>query len=171
VRVFPGPSRIRIPYVAAGISPGHQALPHARARDLPDDAAGLVRRGDRRGVDRAAGARPGGPARGDPLGLPDRPRGRHRASHLAADRDAPLSQLAEVHERGEGAVASVEPGEDSMSKSIVMATAATADLVPAPIPPGWILQGVPEATNAQPARNDDLYSYLVVRERTPGRFT
>src|SRR5207247_6058214 len=141
------------------------------ARALPARARGLVRRGDRRGVDRAAGARPGGPARGDPRGLPDRPRGRHRDEHLAADGDAPLSQLAEVHERGEGAFASVEPGEDSMSKSIVMATAATADLVPAPIPAGWILQGAPAATKKQLVRSADLNSYILAWECTPGRFT
>ena len=58
-----------------------------------------------------------------------------------------------------------------MSKSIVMATAATADLVPAPIPAGWILQGAPEATKKQLVRSDDLNSYIVAWECTPGRFT
>src|SRR5438093_13032975 len=58
-----------------------------------------------------------------------------------------------------------------MSKSIVMATAATADLVPAPIPAGWILQGAPEATKKQLVRSDDLNSYIVAWECTPGRLT
>jgi len=58
-----------------------------------------------------------------------------------------------------------------MSKSIVMATAATADLDPAPIPTSWILQGTPEATKKQFVRSNDRNSYIVAWDCTPGRFT
>ena len=58
-----------------------------------------------------------------------------------------------------------------MPKSIVMATAATADLDPAPIPTSWILEGTPEATRKQFVRTDDRNSYIVAWDCTPGRFT
>jgi uncharacterized cupin superfamily protein len=58
-----------------------------------------------------------------------------------------------------------------MPKSIVMATAATADLDPAPIPSSWILQGTPEAAKKQFVRTEDRNSYIVAWECTPGRFT
>src|SRR5438093_1143372 len=61
--------------------------------------------------------------------------------------------------------------ESSMPKSIVMATAATADLDPAPIPTSWILEGTPEATRKQFVRTDDRNSYIVAWDCTPGRFT
>jgi len=58
-----------------------------------------------------------------------------------------------------------------MSKSIVIATAASVDLEPAPIPPDWILAGAPEARNKVMARSHDRTSYVMVWECTPGRFT
>src|SRR5207302_6813569 len=100
---------------------------------------------------------------------PDGPGGGNRDHLVAFDRGARLSQLALVHVRAKGACASV--GENLMPKSIVMATAATADLVPAPIPASWILQGTPEATKKQLVRSDDLNSYIVAWDCTPGRFT
>ena len=57
-----------------------------------------------------------------------------------------------------------------MPKSIVMATAATADLEPEPIPPDWILAGTPEARSKKLARSHDWTSYVVVWDCTAGRF-
>src|SRR3981081_1369775 len=57
-----------------------------------------------------------------------------------------------------------------MSKSIVIATAASLDLEPAPISPDWILAGAPEARNRIMAKSHDRTSYVMVWECTPGRF-
>lgn len=58
-----------------------------------------------------------------------------------------------------------------MPRSIVMATAATAELEPAPIPPDWILGGTPEARSKTLARSHDTTTHIVAWDCTPGRFT
>jgi uncharacterized cupin superfamily protein len=60
--------------------------------------------------------------------------------------------------------------DDAMSESIVMATAATADLEPAPIRPDWILGGTPEARMKKLAKSQDHTSYIMVWDCTPGQF-
>jgi uncharacterized cupin superfamily protein len=57
-----------------------------------------------------------------------------------------------------------------MSKSIVIAAAASAVLEPAPISPGWILDGTPKAENKILTKSFDGTSYTVVWECTAGRF-
>jgi uncharacterized cupin superfamily protein len=57
-----------------------------------------------------------------------------------------------------------------MSKLIVIEDAASAELVPAPISPGWILAGAPEARNKTLAISHDRTSTIVVWECTAGRF-
>jgi uncharacterized cupin superfamily protein len=57
-----------------------------------------------------------------------------------------------------------------MSKSIMIATASSVDLEPAPISPDWILAGTPEARNRVVAKSHDRTSYVMVWECTPGRF-
>lgn len=57
-----------------------------------------------------------------------------------------------------------------MSRSIVMAAAATADLEPAPIPPDWILNGTPEARSKELAKSRDRTSYTMVWDCSAGRF-
>jgi hypothetical protein len=57
-----------------------------------------------------------------------------------------------------------------MSKSIVMAAAATADLEPAPVSPDWILDGTPEMRSKELARSHDRTSYIMVWDCTAGRF-
>jgi len=54
--------------------------------------------------------------------------------------------------------------------AIVIASAASADLGPAPITPDWIIEGAPEARNRLLARSDDRTSSVLVWECTPGRF-
>jgi uncharacterized cupin superfamily protein len=60
--------------------------------------------------------------------------------------------------------------ENAMSKSIVMANAATAELEPAPISPDWVLHGTPETRSKELARSRDLTSYVMVWDCTAGRF-
>jgi len=57
-----------------------------------------------------------------------------------------------------------------MSKSIVLDTAATAELVPEPIPSDWILEGTPRARSKKLAKSRDFTSYIMVWDCTPGRF-
>jgi uncharacterized cupin superfamily protein len=57
-----------------------------------------------------------------------------------------------------------------MAKSIVIAAAAAAALEPAPISPGWILDGTPKAENKILAKSPDGTSSTVVWECTAGRF-
>jgi len=57
-----------------------------------------------------------------------------------------------------------------MSQSIVIAAAATADLDPAPITPGWILSGAPDARAKLLAISQDKTSSIVAWECTPGLF-
>jgi uncharacterized cupin superfamily protein len=57
-----------------------------------------------------------------------------------------------------------------MSKSIVIAVAGAADLEAAPISPGWILSGRPEARNKLLAKSHDGTSHIMVWECTAGRF-
>jgi uncharacterized cupin superfamily protein len=60
--------------------------------------------------------------------------------------------------------------ENAMSKSIVMATPATVELQPEPIPREWILDGTPDARSKTLARSHDWASHIVVWDCTPGRF-
>jgi uncharacterized cupin superfamily protein len=57
-----------------------------------------------------------------------------------------------------------------VSKSIVIAAAASAILEPAPISPDWILDGTPEAENKIVAKSLDGTSYTVVWQCTAGLF-
>jgi len=58
-----------------------------------------------------------------------------------------------------------------MSKSIVIAAAATPDLKAAPIARDWILDGSPETHNKQIAKSSDQTSVTMVWDCTAGRFT
>jgi uncharacterized protein len=57
-----------------------------------------------------------------------------------------------------------------MSKSIVIADAATADLKTAPIARDWILDGSPETRNKEIAKSLDQASSILVWDCTAGRF-
>jgi hypothetical protein len=57
-----------------------------------------------------------------------------------------------------------------MDQSIVIAAASATDLEPAPIVPGWILSGKPEAQSKIMAKSKDGTSFIMVWECTPGRF-
>jgi len=57
-----------------------------------------------------------------------------------------------------------------MSKSIVLDTAATAELEPEPIPSDWVLEGTPQARSKKLAKSRDFTSYIMVWDCTPGRF-
>jgi uncharacterized protein len=57
-----------------------------------------------------------------------------------------------------------------MSKSIVIAAAATADLKAAPIARDWILDGSPETRNKLIAKSFDQTSAILVWDCTAGRF-
>jgi uncharacterized protein len=57
-----------------------------------------------------------------------------------------------------------------LSKSIVIAAAAAADLEASPISPNWVLAGSPSARAKMLAKSHDATSYVVVWECTAGRF-
>lgn len=57
-----------------------------------------------------------------------------------------------------------------MSKSIVMSTPASVELVPSSIPAQWILSGTPKAWNKEIATSHDRMSQIVVWECTAGHF-
>lgn len=57
-----------------------------------------------------------------------------------------------------------------MLTPIVIAAAAEAELQPAPIAPGWILSGRPEARNKMLAASADRTAHIMVWECTPGLF-
>jgi uncharacterized protein len=57
-----------------------------------------------------------------------------------------------------------------MSMSIVIADPATVTLEPAPIVPGWIVEGAPEARAKELARSGDGTSVVVAWSCTAGRF-
>jgi uncharacterized protein len=57
-----------------------------------------------------------------------------------------------------------------MDQSIVIAATNATDLEPAPIVPGWILSGKPEAQSKIMAKSKDGTSIIMVWECTPGRF-
>jgi uncharacterized cupin superfamily protein len=62
-------------------------------------------------------------------------------------------------------------GEETVSRSIVLRSAATIDdLEPSPICPDWILSGTPEARSKLLAKSHDSTSYAVVWECSAGRF-
>src|SRR6516225_7019773 len=58
-----------------------------------------------------------------------------------------------------------------MSEAVVIASAATAVLAPAPITPDWILEGAPVARSRLLTKSRDKTSSIVVWECTPGRFS
>jgi uncharacterized protein len=57
-----------------------------------------------------------------------------------------------------------------MSTAIVMATAASTELHPEPIPRDWILAGSPDARSAKLAKSDDFTSYVMVWDCSEGHF-
>jgi uncharacterized cupin superfamily protein len=57
-----------------------------------------------------------------------------------------------------------------MSKSIVIAAAATADLAPTPVSPDWVLHGTPKTRSTELARSHDRTAHSMVWECTAGRF-
>jgi uncharacterized cupin superfamily protein len=57
-----------------------------------------------------------------------------------------------------------------MSQSIVITSAASAALKPAPITPEWVLDGAPDACNAILAVSKDRTARLFAWECTPGLF-
>lgn len=57
-----------------------------------------------------------------------------------------------------------------MSKTIVLDTAATAELQAEPIPADWILEGTPTARSRKLAKSHDFTSYIMVWDCSPGRF-
>jgi hypothetical protein len=57
-----------------------------------------------------------------------------------------------------------------MSPSIVIADPSTVALGPAPIEPGWILEGKPQANAKELARSGDGTSVVVAWSCTAGRF-
>jgi len=60
--------------------------------------------------------------------------------------------------------------ETDSSKSIVVATPATVELEPEPIPSDWIVSGSPEARCKKMVRSRDWTSHIVVWDCTPGSF-
>ena len=65
---------------------------------------------------------------------------------------------------------SSRPTTDAAYGSIVVATAASVELEPEPIPSEWILKGSPEARCKKLVRSRDWTSHLVVWDCTPGSF-
>lgn len=57
-----------------------------------------------------------------------------------------------------------------MSRSIVIAAAGAAKLVPSRISPDWILKGAPQARVSQLAKSQDRTSYVMAWDCTPGQF-
>jgi uncharacterized protein len=57
-----------------------------------------------------------------------------------------------------------------MSESIVITSAESATLQPAPITPAWVMDGVPDACNTLLAVSQDRTARLVAWECTPGLF-
>src|SRR5690349_8102515 len=58
----------------------------------------------------------------------------------------------------------------TMSQSVVITAAASAELDPCPITPGWILQGMPQARAKVLSMSDDKTSRTMAWECTPGVF-
>jgi uncharacterized protein len=57
-----------------------------------------------------------------------------------------------------------------MSKSILVATPATVELEPEPVPPEWVLDGTPQARSRMLTRSHDWTSSVVVWECSAGLF-
>jgi uncharacterized cupin superfamily protein len=57
-----------------------------------------------------------------------------------------------------------------LSTQVILATAATAELDPEPIPVDWILSGSPVARSKKLAKSADFVSYIMVWDCTPGSF-
>jgi len=62
------------------------------------------------------------------------------------------------------------PGENGVSKAILLVNPANIDLQPEPIPGQWILSGTPEARGAKLTTSNDRTSNVVVWECSPGSF-
>jgi uncharacterized cupin superfamily protein len=60
--------------------------------------------------------------------------------------------------------------EMSTSGSIMVATPATVELEPEPIPPAWIVSGSPDARCKKIVRSHDRTSHIVIWDCTPGSF-
>jgi uncharacterized protein len=67
-------------------------------------------------------------------------------------------------------LASILPSESAILRSIVIATPATEDLSPEPIPSEWILSGAPVARSKILTRSRDGSSSVVVWDCTAGSF-
>ena len=57
-----------------------------------------------------------------------------------------------------------------MSQSVVFAVPTEVELLPAPIPPHWIIEGAPQARSKRVAMSADGTSSVMVWSCTPGRF-
>src|ERR1700692_1559797 len=57
-----------------------------------------------------------------------------------------------------------------MSNSIVFAAPADVELMPAPIPPHWIVEGTPQACSKRLAMSADGTSSIMAWSCTPGQF-
>src|ERR1700733_4366106 len=57
-----------------------------------------------------------------------------------------------------------------MSNPIVFAVPAEVELLPAPIPPHWIVEGTPQARSKRLAASADGASSIMAWSCTPGRF-
>ena len=66
--------------------------------------------------------------------------------------------------------ASGRHADETTYRSIVVATAATVELEPEPIPSDWIVSGSPEARCKKLVRSRDWTSHVVVWDCTPGSF-
>jgi len=60
--------------------------------------------------------------------------------------------------------------EISVIESILVATPATVELEPEPIPPDWIVTGSPVARCKKMVRSHDRTSHIVIWDCTPGSF-
>jgi uncharacterized cupin superfamily protein len=78
---------------------------------------------------------------------------------VSLSRDASAEHTGDIHP------------ESTLLRSIVMATPASVDLDPEPIPQEWILSGTPVARSKNLVRSRDWTSSVVVWDCTAGRFT
>jgi uncharacterized protein len=61
-------------------------------------------------------------------------------------------------------------GENAVSQSVIFAAPADVELLPAPIPPHWIIEGTPQARSKRLAMSADGTSSVMAWSCTPGRF-
>jgi uncharacterized protein len=60
--------------------------------------------------------------------------------------------------------------ETGVTDPVLIVTAASVELEPAPIPPDWIVSGAPVARCKKMVRSHDRTSHIVVWDCTPGSF-